>query len=47
MKIDIKLLAAAFLSILLLGFAGFGCNTSEGFGEDVEKLGDKIQEKAN
>ena len=24
-----------------------GCNTMQGLGKDVEKLGDKIQEKAN
>jgi predicted small secreted protein len=23
-----------------------GCNTAEGFGKDVEKAGDKIQDKA-
>jgi len=47
MKTNIKLLAVAFLSVLLLGFAGVGCNTSKGFGKDVEKLGDKIQQKAD
>ena len=35
------LLAAAFLAL-----ATTGCQTSKGFGKDVEKLGDKIQEKA-
>lgn len=37
--------------IVLLGatlLAAFttGCNTSKGFGKDVEKVGEKIQEKA-
>jgi len=36
------LLAAAFLAI-----ATVGCQTSKGFGKDVEKLGDKIQDKSN
>ncbi|HEU5284833.1 MAG TPA: entericidin A/B family lipoprotein [Burkholderiales bacterium] len=35
---------------LLLGLLGTlllaGCNTMEGFGRDVEKLGDKIEQKA-
>jgi len=35
------LLAAAFLAL-----ATAGCQTSKGFGKDVEKLGDKIQEKS-
>jgi predicted small secreted protein len=30
----------------LLGLAGAGCkNTAHGAGEDIEKMGDKIQEK--
>jgi predicted small secreted protein len=40
-----------FLSILLIAslvaLAGVGCQTSKGFGKDVEKLGDKIQDKAS
>lgn len=35
------LVGAALLAVL-----GTACNTSKGFGKDVEKLGDKIQEKA-
>ncbi|WP_035055548.1 entericidin A/B family lipoprotein [Andreprevotia chitinilytica] len=31
-----------------LAFAGLaGCNTMKGFGQDMQKLGDKIEEKAN
>ena len=36
-----------FLTILLLAamLAFTGCRTAHGFGEDMEKAGDKIQEK--
>jgi predicted small secreted protein len=37
----------AFLTAALVALATTGCQTSKGFGKDVEKLGDKIQEKAN
>jgi len=30
----------------LLAIAAMGCNTAHGFGKDVEKAGDKIQEGA-
>jgi predicted small secreted protein len=40
-RFALLLLAAAFLAI-----ATVGCQTSKGFGKDVEKLGDKIQEKS-
>jgi len=29
----------------LLAIVGIGCNTAHGFGTDVEKTGEKIQEK--
>jgi predicted small secreted protein len=29
----------------LLAIVGIGCNTAHGFGKDVEKTGEKIQEK--
>ena len=34
---------------LLLAFVAVlaGCNTMEGFGKDVSKLGDKIEQKAD
>jgi predicted small secreted protein len=41
-RLALLLLAAAFLAI-----ATVGCQTSKGFGKDVEKLGDKIQDKAS
>jgi predicted small secreted protein len=35
------------LTVALVALSTAGCQTSKGFGKDVEKLGDKIQEKAN
>jgi len=29
----------------LLAIVGMGCNTAHGFGKDMEKAGDKIQQK--
>ena len=40
---------AAVLILITLALALFtstGCQTSKGFGKDVEKLGEKIQDKA-
>ena len=39
---------ALFLLLLatLITFATSACNTTEGLGKDIEKAGDKIQEKA-
>jgi len=31
----------------LFALATSGCNTAQGFGKDVEKAGDKIQDKAS
>jgi predicted small secreted protein len=33
-----------FLVATLLGTVGIGCNTAKGFGKDVEKAGEKIQD---
>jgi len=33
-----------FLVATLLATVGVGCNTAKGFGKDVEKAGEKIQE---
>jgi len=41
-RVAVSLLIAAFLALLTAG-----CQTSKGFGKDVEKLGDKIQDKAS
>jgi predicted small secreted protein len=35
------------LTASLVALATTGCQTSKGFGKDVEKLGDKIQEKSS
>lgn len=42
MKQVIKLAALLVLATVALG----GCNTMEGLGKDVQKLGDKIEDKA-
>jgi entericidin A len=34
------------LLALALAFALAGCNTVKGFGQDLQKVGDKIEEKA-
>lgn len=37
-----------FMLVLTLSFMGLaGCNTMEGLGKDVSKLGDKIEKKAD
>ena len=37
-----------FMLVLTLSFLGLaGCNTMEGLGKDVSKLGDKIEKKAD
>ena len=37
---------ALILLAALLGLAATGCQTSKGFGKDVENLGEKIQDKS-
>ena len=34
------------IAALSLAFLLAGCNTMRGFGQDVQKVGDKIEEKA-
>jgi predicted small secreted protein len=46
MKSTRKNFALVLTGAVLFALVGTGCNTSQGFGKDVEKLGDKIQEKA-
>lgn len=41
-----KSLGFLLISALLVAFIGAACNTTKGLGKDVEKLGDKIQDKA-
>jgi predicted small secreted protein len=40
-------LLSILLTASLVALATVGCQTSKGFGKDVEKLGDKIQEKSS
>lgn len=46
MNSPLKRLALLILAAVAVAFAT-GCQTSKGFGKDVEKLGDKIQDKAS
>lgn len=46
MNSKIKQLFLLVLGAALLSFIGTGCNTANGVGKDVEKLGDKIQDKS-
>ena len=41
-----SLILAAVISAVLVVLTT-GCHTAEGFGKDVEKTGEKIQEKAD
>jgi predicted small secreted protein len=40
-------LLSILLTASLVALAATGCQTSKGFGKDVEKLGDKIQDKSS
>jgi predicted small secreted protein len=42
-----KFRSCLFLLASLFALAATGCNTTEGFGKDLEKAGDKIQDKAS
>ena len=39
-----KSIVALLCLTALLAIVGMGCNTAHGFGKDMEKAGDKIQE---
>ncbi len=43
------MLKRVFATLLLLGMLGAiaGCNTMHGLGQDIERGGEKIQQKAN
>ena len=41
-----RLFLAALAAVLLVG-ASVGCHTARGFGEDMERTGEKIQDKAD
>lgn len=44
MKTSTKRIVALLCIGSLLTIAGMGCNTARGFGKDVEKTGEKIQD---
>ncbi|MDP2136919.1 MAG: entericidin [Candidatus Didemnitutus sp.] len=46
MNSSLKRSALLLLSVVLFTLASTGCQTSKGFGKDVEKLGENIQEKS-
>lgn len=46
MNSSLKRYALLLLSVVFLTLASTGCQTSKGFGKDVEKLGENIQEKS-
>jgi len=41
---SIRRIAVLLTLATLLAVVGIGCNTAHGFGKDMEKAGDKIQE---
>ena len=47
MNSNLKRVALLVITTSFAALIGTGCNTSKGFGKDVEKLGDKIQDKAS
>ena len=40
----VQRLVLLFLATALLAIVGVGCNTAHGFGKDMEKVGEKIQD---
>jgi predicted small secreted protein len=47
MNSSLKRFALLLLTAVFLALATTACQTSKGFGKDVEHLGDKIQEKSH
>ena len=45
MKTSLKLFLLSLLAMSFVALAGTGCQTAKGFGEDVENLGESIQDK--
>ena len=43
MKISLKRFLLLILTLGIITLAGVGCQTTKGFGRDVEHVGDKIQ----
>jgi len=47
MNSSLKRLLLIALTSSLFALIGAGCNTTQGLGKDVERAGEKIQEKAS
>ncbi len=45
MKTSLKNFLLLFLAMGFMALASTGCQTAKGFGEDVENLGESIQDK--
>jgi predicted small secreted protein len=43
----VQQLVLLFLAMTLLAVVGVGCNTAHGFGKDMERAGEKIQDGTN
>lgn len=43
----VRQIALLLLFVTLLAVVGTGCNTAHGFGRDMEKAGEKIQDGTN
>jgi predicted small secreted protein len=43
MKTSLKRIVLLFLAMGFMALVGAGCQTTKGFGRDVEHVGDKIQ----
>lgn len=46
MNSSLRHCALFLLAVTFIGLVTSGCQTSKGFGKDVETLGEKIQDKA-
>ena len=44
MNIQLKRAILLLFTTAFVAFVGSGCNTANGFGKDVEKTGEKIQD---
>lgn len=44
MTTNLKRIIALFCAAAFLAIAGVGCETAHGFGKDVERAGEKIQD---
>ena len=47
MNLSLRRIARLLLIAGFVSLVATGCQTTKGFGKDVEKLGDKIEQKAS